>query len=258
MKKIIIVGAASGMGRELAKIFFAGGYTLGLADINTAQLSILARELGGDLKTKNIDVSSYAMARNQLEELITELNGVDIFIYTAGLADKTRIWKNECMLHQVNAIGFAALCSFVYDHWRANNKKGHIVGVTSILAVRGIRQAIAYCASKSFMKIYMQGLRQDAASCRYGIDITEIRPGYIDTPMTAGNTNIFWTIPAENAARLIVKAIMKKSKVAYVPGIWRLAALILKMLPEFLFKIRISSFKNYFSRRIAPGYEGNI
>ncbi len=234
MKKAIIIGAASGMGRTLSNILFKQGHQLALADINYSELITLRHELENKVIIKKIDVVAHAHARAILEEMIGELNGVDVFIYTAGVADKTRIWKNEWLLYQVNAIGFAALASYVYDYWIGNDKQGHLVGISSVVAQRGLRQATAYCASKSFMKTYMQSLRHDIAAKHRSITITEIRPGYVRTPMTKENEKIFWSISVEKAAEKIYKAIGKKKKIAYLSLKWMLVGYLLILIPDFI------------------------
>jgi short-subunit dehydrogenase len=234
MKKAIIIGAASGMGRSLSKLLFNQGYQLALADINYCELKTLSAELGNNVIIKQIDVVAHAHARAILEAMIEELNGVSLFIYTAGLTDKTRQWKNEWLLYQVNAVGFAALASYVYDYWNGNDQDGHLVGISSVVAQRGLRQATAYCASKSFMKTYMQSLRHDIATKHRRIIITEIRPGYVRTPMTKQNEKVFWSISVEEASEKIYKAIIKKKKTAYLSLRWLIIGYLLLLIPDFI------------------------
>lgn len=234
MKKVIIVGAASGMGKETARLFANEGYTLGLADERLDLLEQVSTELPGNIVIRKIDVVRQFEAREILTELIAELGGVDIFIYCAGIADKSGVWENEYKLHQVNAVGFAALANMVFNYYRTNDKSGQIVGISSLLAMRGFRQAIPYCASKAFMRSYMQGLRHEAAANHLGITITDIRPGFVKTRMIENQKGLFWVSPVEKAAAQIASAISRKKKYAYISGRWEIVGLIWKYLPDWI------------------------
>lgn len=238
MNKVIIVGAASGIGREIAKFYHSKGCKLGLLDCNFTQLKTFVAEFSGNTIIREINVAVHCEARESLQSLINEMGGVDIFIYSAGITDKTKKWENENKLYQVNAIGFAALTSLVYDYYNMNNRGGHIVGISSVSALHGLKQSIAYCASKSFMKTYMEGLRHDAADKLFPITISEIRPGFVKTPMTENQKNVFWSCTAEHAAKVIVNAIERKKKIVYTGNRWFLIGNILQLLPEIFFSFR--------------------
>ncbi len=235
MPNAIIVGCATGMGKASAKQLAEKGYRLGLADYQVDLLDAFSKELPGEVLTCKINVAHHKEAREQLGFLIERLGGVDLFIFCAGIRDdKTQRWESENQVYQINAIGFAALTHFVFNYFRNNGKKGQIVALSSILAMRGFGFATPYCASKFFIRGYLQGLRHQSAVQKLGISITEIRPGFVKTPMTENQKNLFWVSSVEKAAKQIVTAIDQKKKWAYVTKRWELVGLLCKFIPTAL------------------------
>ena len=238
MPNAIIVGCATGMGKASAIRLAGKGYRLGLADCQVDLLDAYAKELPADVFTCKINVAHHIEAREQLGVLIERIGGVDLFIYCVGIRhDKTQSWESENELYQVNAIGFAALTHFIFNYFRDNKMMGHIVGLTSILAMRGVDFATPYCASKFFMRGYLQGLRHQSAAQKLGISITEIRPGFVRTPMTNNQRNLFWVSSVEKAAVQIMQAIDRKKKWAYVTKRWELVGLLFKFTPTAMMNL---------------------
>ncbi|MBX2902362.1 MAG: SDR family NAD(P)-dependent oxidoreductase [Chitinophagales bacterium] len=235
MKKVIIVGASTGIGSELAKKFAQEGWQIGITARRENLLQALAAEFPSvKWHIKAMDTSNHDAARNILQHLITEMNGVDIFIYNAGIGESSSKWEKENNMHQVNAIGFAALANFMFKYFKEGKLTGQIVGISSVASQRGTKTSIGYAATKAFMSTYMQGQRQAAGSKKLPITITDIRPGYIETPMTEGQKGMFWVAKSNHAATLIYKAIISKKNVAYIPGKWRFAAWVVRNIPEFI------------------------
>jgi short-subunit dehydrogenase len=102
--------------------------------------------------------------------------------------------------------------------------------------LRGSHALTAYSASKAFISNYMEGLRLRFAKKKINITVTDIRPGYVDTPMTKGNKGMFWIASSQKAARQIFKAIEAKKDVAYITRRWAIVAFFLKILPAFMLK----------------------
>ena len=172
-------------------------------------------------------------AKAALDELIATMGGVDVVVYNAGIGDSSGQWEKENNLLQINAIGFAAISNHMFKYFKDRKQHGQIVGVSSVASQRGSRMAIGYCATKAFMSNYMEGQRQESTNKRLGITITDLRPGYIETPMTDGQKGMFWVVPSHVAGRLMYKAIVNKKDVAYIPGKWRIAAWALRNAPAF-------------------------
>ena len=175
MKKVIIVGASTGIGSELAKKFAQEGWQIGITARRENLLQALAAEFPSvKWHIKAMDTSNHDAARNILQHLITEMNGVDIFIYNAGIGESSSKWEKENNMHQVNAIGFAALANFMFKYFKEGKLSGQIVGISSVASQRGTKTSIGYAATKAFMSTYMQGQRQAAGSKKLPITITDI------------------------------------------------------------------------------------
>lgn len=111
---------------------------------------------------------------------------------------------------------------------------GHIVGLSSLAAIRGASGSPAYNASKAYISNYLQGLRQKASQEGLKILITDIKPGFVDTPMAQGRS-LFWVAPVPKAAMQIYNVIAAKKTHAYITKRWRIIAWLLKIIPDWVY-----------------------
>jgi short-subunit dehydrogenase len=231
-KKAIIMGASSGIGKELAKILSGNGYILGLAARRIDLLDQLQKELPSKSLIKQIDISKPEDAEIKFNEMISEMSDVDLVVISSGYGDlNSKLkWSIEKATIDVNVTGFALIAGIAMQHF-LNRGSGHLVGISSIAALRGQRSAPAYAASKAFVCNYLEGLRHNASKSKKPIFVTDVQPGFVKTPMSRGN-NLFWISTAQKAATQIYDAIAKKKKHAYITKRWRLIAWILKILPD--------------------------
>ena len=236
MRKAIIVGASSGIGRELAGIMSGNGWGVGLAARRTELLKEIAQDLKGDSWVKTLDLAEPEKAMADLEELIEEMGGVDLIVINSGVGFHNRKlkWVHEINTINVNVIGFCAMINVAYRYFEGRGS-GHIVGISSIAALRGARLVPAYNASKAFMSNYMEGLRVRAVHAGLPISVTDVRPGFVDTPMTRGQKGMFWVAPVDKASRQIYRAMERRSKKVYVTRRWTLAAWLFACLPDWLY-----------------------
>lgn len=234
LKKAIIIGASAGIGRELALELAREGYILGL----TARRLPLLHELAGEITTRGfvrkLDVREPERARAIIEELASEMGGVDVIILNAGIIFQDPSWEQELETIKVNVIGFAAIFNIAFNHFTVRGG-GHIVGISSVAAIRGGHGSPVYNASKAFISSLMHGCRIKARRLRLPIYITDIRPGHVCTSMLEGQRGVFWAIPTDVAARQIVRAITRKMKHAYITPRWRAVAWALRLLPDWLY-----------------------
>ena len=235
MRKAIVIGASSGIGRELAKLLSANGYDVEAMARRTDLLETLRRESGDAVRARQIDVSDADAAMTVLKRAIEESGSVDLIVISAGTGhlNDSLEWQLEYDALMTNVIGFTAVATVALNHFLAKGS-GHLVAISSVAALRGGKQAPAYNASKAFESNYLEGLRQKVASARVPVVITDIRPGFVDTAMAKGD-GVFWAAPPEKAAAQILRAIGKRKTKAYVTKRWALVAFILKIMPGFIY-----------------------
>lgn len=235
MANVVVVGATSGIGREMAALFSRTGHVVGVVGRRMPLLEELRREHPNCRHARRIDVARTDDAMAALEGLIAEMGGADIIILNAGVGyvNPDLAWDRERDTIETNVAGFAALANVAMRHFLSRGS-GHLVGMSSIAAIRGDGSSPAYNASKAFVSSYLQGLRKKASRLGVPIAVTDIQPGFVDTALARGE-NMFWVASAPEAARQIHHAILARRSHAYVTKRWRLIAWLLKLLPDALY-----------------------
>ncbi|TCT15589.1 short-subunit dehydrogenase [Natranaerovirga pectinivora] len=235
MKKAIVIGASSGIGKELSIILDQNNYRVGLVGRRKELLINLQKELKNTSYIKCLDVSSTEESICKLQELIQEMEGVDLIIISAGCGyiNPKLDFEFEKKTIEVNVLGFTAMINAAYNYFNVKGK-GHIVGISSIAAFRGSYGEPAYNASKAYVSNYMEGLSIKAKKDKLPIIVTDIKPGFVDTDMAQGE-GLFWVAPPRKAALQIYKAIKKEKEHLYVTKRWRLVAWLLKILPKKIY-----------------------
>lgn len=236
MNRAVIVGATSGIGRELAIQLSAQGAELGLTGRRTDLLLALQRELPSRSLVATMDVAQADAARTALTSLLAELGDTDVIVLNAGVSGqgKEGEWDRVREVIDINARGFAALSLFAFDYFKARNG-GQLVGISSVASQVPSGRSVTYSASKAFISSFMQGLRGRAKAEGWTLHVTDIRPGFIHTPMTERLTSMFWTVDVTYATRQMVAAIRRKSQRSYIPKRWWLIHLLAWLLPYRFF-----------------------
>ena len=232
MKKAIIIGATSGIGRELAKILAKKNYIVGLVGRRTELLSGLQKEIATKTYTKRIDISKTKEAMKLLKELVKEMGGMNLIVISSAVlhSNPNLYWDNDKEVIDVNVSGFVAMANAAGNFF-SKQGNGHIVGISSIAKLKSSMRSTAYCASKAFVSNYMKGLRHKLNNSRANIHVTEILPGMVSTPMINKKYE-FWAMTPQKAAKCIYNAIKMKKKKAYITKRWLFAALLLRILPD--------------------------
>lgn len=236
MNKAIVVGASSGIGRELAILLGDNGYAVAVGARRQDLLEELVKEHENIDSFRVMDVANCDQAMGLLEELIQELGGVDLIVVAAGTGSVNEAlnWQPELETIETNVSGFTAIVNVAMKHFLKQGS-GHLVGISSIASIRGGRSAPAYNASKAYQSNYLEGMRQKVKKMGALITVTEIIPGFVDTAMAKGE-GIFWSAPPKKAATQIFAAIRRKKSRVYITKRWRLVAWLLKLLPAFIYE----------------------
>ena len=236
MKKAIVIGASSGIGRELSKVLSGNQYIVGVMARRVQLLDELRKKMGTDVYVQEIDVSDAKSAMETLEKFIKEMGGVELVVISAGTGhlNDGLDWRLENETIRTNVTGFAAIANVAIKYF-IEKGSGHLVGISSIAALRGGRESPAYNASKAFESNYLEGLRQKVGKLGLPITITDVKAGFVKTAMAKGE-GIFWAAPADKAALQIYDAIKRRKPNAYITKRWRLIACLLKLVPGFIYE----------------------
>ncbi len=235
MKKAIIIGASSGLGKGLATILADNNYLVGITGRRTDLLNELRAERPNAYLTATMDVMDTSALVDKLNELTTQLGGLDLLVISSGTGDinDQLDFSIEKRTIDTNVLGFTCVADWAFNYFN-QQQSGHLVAITSVGGLRGSRFAPAYSASKAYQINYLEGLRQKAARLPYPVYITDIRPGFVDTDMAKGD-GLFWVASVDKAVRQIYDAIIQRHKCSYITKRWRLIGIIMKSLPRSIF-----------------------
>ena len=187
---------------------------------------------------QHFDLYANIRPSKNTEAITTRFEGVDLVIISAGTGHNNDDLHRELDVDTVtvNVLGFMAVAQVAMEHFLKRGR-GHLVGISSIAALRGNRAA-TYAASKAFQSVYLDGLRDLARHSGHPIVVTEVQPGGVDTAMLKPDRPLppvvrwlFVASPAK-AARQILRAIQKQKKHAYITRRYAVVAFILRLLPR--------------------------
>jgi short-subunit dehydrogenase len=237
MKNAIVFGATSGIGKSLTKILINEGYKVAVTGRRLENLEALKKEYPDQILVKKNDIQELDALEKTFNEIVSEFKTIDLVIQSSGVGfvNPKLDWEKENQTILTNVLGVTKLYILAYKLFK-KQQFGHLVGISSIASIRGSRAAPVYFASKAYQKSYLEGLFIKTKTIKSKkVFISEIRPGFVDTPMALGE-NVFWMVPVEKAAQQIYTAIKKKKRVVYVSKRWILVAWVLKIVPTWLLK----------------------
>lgn len=237
MKNAIVFGATSGIGKSLTEILVQNGYRVAVTGRRLENLEALKQKYPEKILVKQNDIQQVEEVEKVFNEIVFEFRSIDLVIQSSGVGfvNPKLDWDKESQTILTNVLGVTKLYTLCYKLFKVQ-QFGHLVGISSIASLRGSRAAPVYFASKAYQKSYLEGLYIKTKTIKSKkVYITEIRPGFVDTPMALGD-DIFWMVPLEKAANQIYTAIKKKKRVAYISKRWRLIAWALKIAPSWLLK----------------------
>ncbi len=236
MKKIIIIGASSGIGQQVARLFMAKGYRIGVAARREDRLQAIRQEAPDRVETAVIDVTADD-ASARLRELIQRLGGMDLFFYASGVGKQNRTLTPEIELNTVNTngMGFTRMIGEAYRYF-AEQGQGHIAAITSIAGTKGLGPAPSYSATKAMQNVYLQALEQQANARGLKIRFTDIRPGFVDTDLLSGDFRYPMMLKPDKVARQIVKAVENHRHVMVIDWKYAIVTALWRRLPRPLWR----------------------
>jgi decaprenylphospho-beta-D-erythro-pentofuranosid-2-ulose 2-reductase len=238
MQRVLIIGASSAIAMATARLLAARGDQLVLAGRNEERLQLLAQDLrlrgAAGVELQHFD----ARAETDYASFAAEAwgSGVDLMLIAHGsLPEQLAVQDDPVATQralQVNAVSVVAMLAAFAGRFEARGK-GSIVVISSVAGDRGRQSNYLYGAAKGMLTVYMQGLRNRLS--KQGVGVLTVKPGFVDTPMTADfDKGLLWAQP-EAIASGILAAVKKGRAVVYLPGFWRYIMLLIKLIPERLF-----------------------
>ncbi len=235
MKKIVIVGATSGIGMESAKLFLQNGYIVGLAGRREENLLSLQKEYPQTSFIKKIDVTT-SEAPQHLAELIDDMGGMDIYLHVSGIGFQNKELQPQIEIDTVktNCLGMTQMVVKAYDYF-SKNGGGQIAVVSSIAGTKGLGVAPSYSATKRFNNIYLQCLAQLSRMRGDKISFTDIRPGFVETALLR-NANYPMKMQAPYVAKKLYKAVVNKKRVAIIDWKYSILVAFWRLIPNFIWE----------------------
>ena len=233
-KKVIIIGATSGIGREVALIYIAQGWKVGVAGRREAELEALRAAYPEQVSAQALDVTKED-APQKLQALIEQVGGMDVFLLSSGIGKQNPTLETglELATAATNVEGFIRMTNAAF-HYFEQQGHGHLAVISSIAGTKGLGAAPAYSATKGFQNIYMDALDQLTRMKKLNIRFTDIRPGFVATPLLNNQKKYPMLMEAPIVALDIVSAIEKKKRVAIIDWKFRLLVGFWRLIPKWI------------------------
>ncbi|WP_321778210.1 SDR family oxidoreductase [Sulfurimonas sp.] len=239
MSYVFIVGAKSDIAKEVARVYAKNGYNLYLSARDTSELEELATDIqvrsGVEVKLVELDVTKYKTHEKIYEDLEEKPLGV---IYVAGfMADQDEAqedWSKSLNTINVNYTGAVSFLNIVANDFE-KQRRGFIVGVSSVAGDRGRKTNYIYGSAKAAFSTYLSGMRNRLHEA--GVSVLTVKPGFVATKMTEGlDLPEKLTAQPQEVADDIFSAQQSGHNTLYTKWMWRYIMLIIKHIPEFIFK----------------------
>ena len=230
-KRAIVIGASSGIGREVAMLLMKEGWTVGVAARRVDKLEELHAAA-----VEQIDVTQ-GEATERLQSLISRLGGMDLFFYASGIGKQNRELKEDIELAtlETNGLGFTRMIGEAYRYF-AEQGYGHIAAITSIAGTKGLGPAPSYSATKAMQNVYLQALEQQANTRGLKIRFTDIRPGFVDTALLSGDFHYPMMLKPERVAKEILSAINHRQHIRVIDWKYRILTALWRRIPRCLWR----------------------
>jgi len=235
MKRIVIIGATSGIGLETARCYIHKGWRIGIAGRREDALKKLQYSAPDQIEYETIDVTSEE-APQRLGRLIEKIGGMDVFLLSSGIGSQNRTLNPTIEINTVrtNAEGFTRMITAAFAYFK-ERKEGHIAVISSIAGTKGLGAAPSYSAAKRFQNHYIDSLVQLAHIEKLDIRFTDIRPGFVATDLLK-DRNYPLLMQADRVALQIVKAIDKRKRSVVIDSNYRILVFIWKLLPQWIWE----------------------
>lgn len=227
------MGATSGIGLRIAEIFAKAGWLVGAAGRKENVMRKLQSDFPERIRYAQIDIND-SNAPTHLRDLIGRLGGMDIYLNVAGIGyeNEALATDREAATAMTNVVGFTRMIDTAFRYFRDHGKRGRIAAITSVAGTNGIGQLASYSASKKYQQTYLTALDQLARMQGLDISFTDIRPGWVRTPLLKPDRVYPMTMDLDRAVVSIVRAIIKRKRVCIVDWRWNIAVRLWSLIPD--------------------------
>ncbi|MEW5755705.1 MAG: SDR family oxidoreductase [Pseudomonadota bacterium] len=241
MSNVMIIGATSAIAEETARIFAQRGDRLFLVARNAERLALIANDLkirGAAVTfTETMDVTRLELHRDLITKAQQQLGSIDVVLIAHGSLPDQRACEQDAELalreFNTNGLSVISLLTHLANAMEAQGR-GVIAAISSVAGDRGRQSNYVYGAAKGAVSVFLQGLRNRLV--RKGVHVVTVKPGFVDTPMTAQfKKGLLWAKP-HVIARGIYNAIEERRNVVYLPWFWWGIMAVIKSIPESIFK----------------------
>src|SRR5574344_2190729 len=238
-KKIVIIGASSGMGQKVAEIFINKGYKVGLGARRIENLMKIKEMNENNVECEKIDVTD-EKADESLIKLIDKIGGMDILFLASGVGFENNELDIRKELHtvKVNCEGFVRMVDSAFNYFKTK-EKGQIAIISSIAGTKGLGTAPSYSSTKRFQNIYLTSLEQLCTINNYNIRFTDIRPGFVDTDLLDTKKKYPLLMKKEYVAKTIVKSIENQTRIKIIDWKYNIIVFFWRLIPQCLW-VRLS------------------
>lgn len=243
MKRIVIVGATSGIGLEVAKRCIREGWRVGAAGRREEALEKLRALAPDQVVTEPLDVTRDD-APEHLSRLIEKLGGMDIYLNSSGVGSRNTDLRPDIEINtlRTNGEGFVRMVTAAFGYFRTHGG-GHLAIISSIAGTKGLGSAPAYSATKRMQNTYIDALAQLSHMEKLNIRFTDIRPGFVATPLLDGEGRYPMLMQVDKVARRIMQVLKSRRRRVVIDRRYAVFVFFWKLIPEWLWE-RLNIRKN--------------
>ncbi|PCI42815.1 MAG: short-chain dehydrogenase [Moraxellaceae bacterium] len=241
MAKILIFGATSAIAKSTARCFAQRQDQLVLVARNASQLQVIGKDIAvrgaASVTTLISDLTQTDQHPELFRQATQAMGGLDTVLIAHGsLPDQAQCvnsFQDTLQALNVNCLSHLSLLTTAANQFETQ-KQGTIIAITSVAGDRGHKSNYVYGSAKAAVNAFLEGLRHRLHGSN--VRVITVKPGFVDTPMTAEfEKGMLWASP-DQVGQGIVKAIDKQKEVVYLPGFWQWIMLLITLLPRTVFK----------------------
>ena len=241
MSNILILGATSAIAKQTTRLFAADEHNLYLVARNKDKLSAMKQDMlvrgATDVHYESLDLANTGNHNDLVKRATEKMGSIDTVLIAYGTLAEQKTsaenYENTLKELQINCLSVISLLTLLANQME-QQKSGSIAVLSSPAGDRGRQSNYIYGTAKGALSIFLQGLRNRLA--KSNVHVLTIKPGFVDTPMTKDFKKGFLWVGPEVISKGIYSAIKKKREVVYLPFFWRYIMIIIKSIPEKLFK----------------------